>query len=306
MNRSAVVTGATGFVGSHLAHALLDAGWRVTVIVRPTSHGPRRDALGAGGASLAEFDGTIDVLHEILRRAAPDVVFHLATLFRGEHRPDDVEPLVHANVLFGAQVLEAMRTTGARRIVSAGTAWEHHGNREYSPVSLYAATKAAFAALLAYYTEVQRFRAVVLDLTDTYGTGDERPKLLRLLREAADTGTSLAMNAGEPYIDLLHVSDAVAAFLIGAERVLNGDEPALERWAVRPGRPIRLRDLVHRFEQVLSRPIPVRWGARPYRAREAFTPWTSGETLPGWSPRVPLDDGLRDLLRVVHEPANES
>lgn len=299
----ALVTGATGFVGSSVVRHLCEDGWGVTALVRRTSPADRVDKLRTYGAVVAEADGSLPSLRAALIRQRTDVVFHLATLFRGEHHPSDVQPLVEANVLFGTQLLEAMRLEGVSRIVAAGTAWEHYDNREYSPASLYAATKAAFVSILRYYTEVEHVQGVVLDLSDTYGVGDTRPKLLRRLLAAAATGEPLEMNSGDPWIDLLHSSDAAAAFRIAAERLLASGVQAFERWAVRPGEPCTLRALVHRIESVLGKPVPVRWGARPYRPRESFVPWTSGALLPGWAPRVPFDVGLRDLARQTAGPA---
>lgn len=292
MTRRALVTGATGFVGSHLARALAAGGWQVTAIVREGSDRTRVALLGTAGCTLASFDGDTASMARLVGEAAPDVVFHLATLFRGEHSVGDVAPLVAANVLFGAQLLEGMRLTGTPRLVTAGTAWEHHENRAYSPVSLYAATKGAFHALLAYYVEVARLSAVTLDLTDTYGPGDPRRKLVRLLLETGRTQAPLVMNGGEPYIDLLHVHDAVEAFQVAAERLTQAEPGRCERWSVRTDEPLRLRELVALVAQVTGRAIPVVWGGRAYRARETFTPWTSGERLPGWAPRVPLAEGI--------------
>jgi nucleoside-diphosphate-sugar epimerase len=224
----------------------------------------------------------------------PVVVWHLATRFTSTHAVDDVEPLVRDNILFGAQLLEAMSRSGARSLVVAGSAWQQHDNADYAPVSLYAATKQAFEAMAAWYAEVRDLRVVVTRLSDVYGPGDTRRKLVWALAEAERTGNALPMNDGSPYIDLLHVDDAVAALRVAGDRAV-ARAGGMEHWAVRGGRSMPLRELVALWQQVRGTTFPVQWGALPLRAREATTPWTAGDVLPEWMPAIRLEDGLRGL-----------
>jgi nucleoside-diphosphate-sugar epimerase len=290
-----LVTGGTGFLGLHLARTLAGRSHRVVVPVREGSPAARVAALEAARVRIVALPTTPEGWAAVLRAEGVQVVCHLATLFRGEHGPADVAPLVEANVTVGAVLLEGMRLAGDVALVAAGSAWEHHENRDYSPVSLYAATKGAFDAVLAWYVEVAGVRAITLDLCDMYGPEDPRRKLATVLLDAAADGSEVQMNEGAPYIDLLHVEDAVAAMVVAAARVRGLAPGTRERWSVRGGAPRTLRDLVAVVEAVTGRTVRVRWGARPYRAREAFAPWTSGQALPGWAPRVPVAEGLRRL-----------
>src|SRR5688572_12901047 len=135
--RRALVTGASGFVGSHLLRHLTDAGWDVHAVLRSRSS---RERLG-GLATVPAHDGTTESLVEVVGAAAPDVVFHLASLFIAEHKTADVTGLVESNVLFGAQLAEAMRVHGRTRLVNTGTVWQHYQDEPYNPSDLYAATK---------------------------------------------------------------------------------------------------------------------------------------------------------------------
>lgn len=292
--RRALLTGATGYLGGQFARALVRMGWEVSAIVRGASDAEIVDALRRDGVAVHVHDGTTDQLADIVARVAPEIVWHLATRFVGEHVPSDIVPLVTDNVLFGAQLLEATHRAGVRSLVVTGSAWQQHDNAMYSPVSLYAATKQAFEALAAWYAEVAGMRIVIAGLTDLYGPNDRRRKLLWAVMNAERTGATLDMNDGSPYIDLLHVVDAIDALLLAGDRALVSGG-ALERWAVRPGRPLRLRALIALWQQARGATVDVQWGARPLRAREALVPWTAGDDLPGWSARVALEEGLRSL-----------
>jgi len=295
VNGTALVTGATGFVGSHIVRRLLADGWRVHLVVRAGS--PLKLVADLETRlTVHRYHGTVEDLSVIVRQAAPDLVFHLASLFLAQHRPEDIEPLICSNVLFPVQLLEAMTTNGCHRLVNAGTSWQHYQDRDYSPVNLYAASKQAFEVLMQYYLETTPLRAVTLKLFDTYGPGDPRPKLIKLLDTVARQSAPLAMSPGEQLIDLVHIDDVVEAFVLAGERLLGSLVEGHESFPVSSGRPLPLRELAALYEKILGKKLPLEWGGRPYRPREVMVPWNEGRPLPGWRPRVGLEEGLASII----------
>ncbi len=282
--RRALVTGATGFVGGHVVRRLVDDGWVVHALVRDPA------AARLDGVSVHPVPGPIDDLIGLVADVAPEVCFHLATAFRGVHVPADIEPMVTANVGFGTALAEAVSRAGNCTFVNTGTVWQHYDARSYSPVSLYAAMKQAFTDVLRFYQEVAGLPVVTLELTDTYGPGDPRPKLLPILARAAREGTQLQMTDGTQLIDLLHVDDAVTALLATAD----GNPGAT--YGASGGETLNLRDLVARFESVSGLQVDAQWGVRAARPREMLKPWMVSGPPPGWAPKVTLDEGIRALL----------
>lgn len=290
-SRRALVTGASGYLGARLACRLAAEGWNVHVLLRPQSSQARLAEI-ADAVTVHRDGGTTPDLVRIIGQAAPDAVFHLAAAFVAEHRLEDIDTLVQSNVLFSARLLEAMRVNGVRLLVNTGTAWQHFGNRDYDPVNLYAATKQAFEAILAYYVNAHGFSAATLALFDTYGPDDERPKLMRALWQAAVKGTPLAMSSGEQLLDMVYVDDVVEAYL-AAERALREAGPVQRTYGVSSGTPLRLKELVAAFESAAGVRLDARWGARPDRAREVREPWAGFAAPPGWRARVGLAEGIR-------------
>lgn len=289
--RRALVTGASGFVGARLARRLVEEGWDVHVLLRPHSD---LEALApvTGQIAVHRFHGAPGELADIVRRAAPDAVFHLAAVFLAQHKPEEIETLIEANILFPTQLLEAMAANGVRIFVNTGTAWQHFGNRAYDPVNLYAASKQAFETLLAYYVNALGFSAATLALFDTYGPGDPRPKLMPALWEAAASGRALSMSGGDQLLDMVYIDDVIDAYL-ATERALRTAGPVQWHYGVSSGAPLRLKELVAAFEAALGVRLDVGWGERPYRPRETMQAWSDFEAPPGWRARMPLDEGLR-------------
>ena len=207
----ALITGVTGFVGSHLARRLVKDNWKVTAIIRSSSN---RDLIRdiENSIQLYEYDGTVASMQTILAESQPEIIFHLASFFVSEHQFQDIAKLIHSNIIFGTHLVEAAISNDCFHFINTGTSWQHFENESYNPVNLYAATKQAFNDILKYYVEAHKLKVVTLKLYDTYGPDDPRPKLINLLKRTAETGETLDMSLGEQLIDLVHVDDVVNAY----------------------------------------------------------------------------------------------
>lgn len=287
----ALVTGATGFVGRHLVAGLQAGGWDVRVLVRPHSDPARLPSVAP--AERLVFDDTMDGMLRVMEAARPDVVFNLASLNMSDHMPDRIEPMVRANVLFVAFLLEAMALTGSRHLVNMGSAWQHYEGRAFSPVCLYASTKQSAEMFIQYYTETGALRAANLRLFHAYGPGEERPRLLRLLCRAAASGETLAMSEGRQLVDLVYVDDVVHALIRAARHLVDATVEGAGPFAISSGRFLSVREVVAAFGAATGASLDVRWGERPYKPREIMAPIRMGDPLPDWAPAVPLEEGIR-------------
>jgi nucleoside-diphosphate-sugar epimerase len=292
-----LITGATGFIGYHVAKYFLTAGDEVHLIVRPTS--PKSKLLELPGKpNIHIHHGSTEELDKIFQVAVPDLVLHIAARAQYDHQLTDIEPLVSSNLLFGTQLLECAVRNATPHFINTGTFWQYQNSHHYNPTSLYAATKQAFQDILVYYIRACNLRVITLILFDTYGPDDPREKLFHFLRQSASSGKTLSMSEGEQLMDLVFIDDVVRAYDQASKLIqepgfrLNG-----EAFSVCTHRRIRLRDVVRMYCETTGRTLQIKWGGRPYRPREVMVPW-EGKTLPGWKAEVDLRSGIRIMEGV--------
>jgi nucleoside-diphosphate-sugar epimerase len=220
MSSRILVTGATGFIGRHLVRGLTAAGNRLIVVVRESSQ-----------VEMCEFDTDVQVVvhggkpgifQEAMGQHSVCGVIHLASEYVKDDNPASISSLVESNISFGAQVADAASRAGARWFLNVGTTWQHFRGQEGDAANFYAATKNSFEQILNYYQASRDLVSVNVYLSDTYGPGDRRGKILNTWRDAALDGRVVKMSPGQQKLNLLHVDDVCSALLLLVERFDRG------------------------------------------------------------------------------------
>lgn len=291
MKNSCVITGATGYIGSHVLRYLLGNGWDIHIISDPKfGYGNIEDVLNK--IDVFEYDGQINNLVSYFKQVKPEVVFHLAAAVITNYQPEQVPVLVQSNILFGTEILEAMKQSDSQLFVGTGSYWQCYKSEDYNPVDLYAATKEAFEKILKYYTEECEIRAITLRLYDVYGTGDSRPKLWNILKQIAGTDRELDISPGEQMLDMVFISDVCTAYEQAYNLLSKQIDIKNEVFGVYTNERKSLKDIVEIYRRIIGKPIHINFGGKPYKKREVMNPTDKLEILPNWKPQISIEEGL--------------
>jgi dTDP-glucose 4,6-dehydratase len=313
MAKKVLVTGAGGFIGSHLAEELVRQGHSVRVLVRYNG----RDDRG----SLADLPNDIQSALEVERGdlkdpcavlravAGREWVFHLGALIAipySYHNPYDV---VQANVLGTAHVLDACRAVDKLERVILTSTSEVYGTAQRVPIdeahplqgqSPYAATKIAADALGESYHRSFGLPVSILRPFNTFGPRQSSRAIIPTIISQALARPEAKLGRLDPRRDLTYVKDTVAGFI-----AIAGCEGALGRVVnIGRGEDISIGELVELIGRRLGKPISVRSDQERHRPPksevERLLAGTSlAQSLWGWKPRYSLEAGVDETIAWI-------
>jgi nucleoside-diphosphate-sugar epimerase len=162
-----LITGATGFIGSHLVKLLQKEKHNLFCTLLPHEKNPFGEEMVK---SVVIKSNNINATASFLTENKVDGIIHLASYVQsGEHMPENIAPLLNANIIFGTTLLEAASIAKVKWFINTGTYWQFYKNETYCPVNLYAASKQAFMDIAKYYWNSDKIKFCTIFLYDTYG-----------------------------------------------------------------------------------------------------------------------------------------
>jgi len=307
--RRVLVTGAHGFIGSHLTRALLKEGYQVGILSRETSDLSRiRDLAGRISSHSADLRDPSSV-QKAVGEARPDAIIHLATYYAVEHRPEEVGVMMDTNVKGTIALLDACRESGISLFLNMSTCAVYREKEApleetdpVSPQNLYALTKLQAEDACRFYTDRLGVPAATLRLFPPYGPADNERRLIPYVIRSLLAGRDVQLTTGTQRWDFVFVDDAVTALLAA----LGEPEKAVSAGTmnVATGDPRSIRELVTRLHGMLGLKGTLLWGAIPHRKNEVWYNSGSPEkirTILGWTPETSLDEGLQRTIAWVKD-----
>lgn len=290
-----LLTGATGFLGSHLLEELLACGHKVVVLKRSTSD-PWRILHLLSQVESYDIDqqplGLPFEEHEI------DVIMHFATLYRKFDNGQEVEEMIESNVTFPAELIRLAVRRGLKAFFNTGTFFECDcsvlpitENSRIKPFNFYAETKVMLDNVLKTYAGqvvVNTFR-----IFSPYGEKDNQ-KLIPMLIKKALTREEILLSEGFQKLDFIYAADIVAAYMKALNRVIvSGADSGYELFNLSGGQPLSVREIVSVIEQVLGCAINKHWGApSQVDVPIAYADISKAGAVLGWKPSYSIHQGI--------------
>lgn len=282
-----LVTGATGFLGSHIVRALLAQGSEVSILKR------RESSLARIGDLLPKVD-SCDIEDTIVedhfsRGPGYDAIVHAATCYG--RKGESITEIVESNLGFPVRLLEAAINSRVGSFVNADTSLP-------PMVNAYALSKGQFADWGRFLASQGRIRFINLKLEHFYGPGDDAGKFTSQVITGCVTNTpELRFTKGEQKRDFIFIEDVVSVFLLLLARADTDGHRFLE-YEVGSGEAVTIRSFVETVHRLADSTATLNFGAVPYRSGEVMESRADITPLKslGWQPRTSLCDGLRKII----------
>ena len=307
--RRVLVTGAGGFIGSHLAEALVRDGASVRAFVRYTSRGDH-GWLEAGEPEVVReleiFRGDLANPEAVTGAMADrDVVLHLGALIPIPYSYRHPREFVTANVEGTLNVLEAARRQDLQRIVHTSTS-EVYGTAQRIPIdeehplhpqSPYAATKVGADQLALSYQRSFGTPVVIVRPFNTFGPRQSARAVIPTIITQALSRDLVELGATDTTRDFLYVGDTAGGIMrCGSSQGIEGEVINLGT-----GVEVSIAEVVQRVLSLLGRELPVSLDEERLRPPDSeverlVADTAKAKTLLGWEPEVDLDEGLRRTI----------
>ncbi len=312
--RTVLVTGAAGFIGSHLVERLLGEGAKVRAFVHYNSRnhwGHLEDLLPHQRHDVEVISGDLRDPRRVDEAVSgADTVFHLGALIAIPYSYVAPQDVVMTNVIGTLNVLEAARRHGTRRIIHTSTS-EVYGTAQYVPIderhplvgqSPYAASKVgADQVALSYHRSFQLPLAIARPF-NTYGPRQSARAVIPAIIVQALTQNQVMLGATFPTRDLNYVADTVDGFL----KIADTDAAVGEVINLGTGREVSVGDIAATIIRLVGRSIQIVFDANRVRpdaseVERLVADATKAKALVGWEPRHSLDDGLRATIDWIRQ-----
>lgn len=307
--RKVLVTGAAGFIGSHLVERLLELGADVAAFIHYNASGgigllrhlpiPEQERLRVVAGDLRHMDSLEEAMDGC------DVVYHLAAIIAIPFSYLRPELVVENNITSTLNVLQAARRSGVPRVVHTSSS-EVYGTAQQVPItenhplqaqSPYAASKIAADQLAQSFHLSFGVPVVTLRPFNTYGPRQSARAIIPTIITQALTQKKVYLGSMHPTRDFLYVKDTVDAFVrIGSAPNVEG-----KTFHVGSGREISIGELADRILKITGGEVPVIFDATRIRPntsevnRLICDPRRAQEELE-WQPGTSLDEGLAETV----------
>ncbi|HQD20330.1 MAG TPA: NAD(P)-dependent oxidoreductase [Bacillota bacterium] len=292
-----LVTGASGFIGSHVAERLVKAGNRVAVMVRQDSDLWRlkdfKDRL-----SLCRGDLRVQQdVENCVGTVRPEYVFHMGAYGVDSRHTDPVQA-VSTNVLGMVFLVKSLLQAGCKKLINVGSCMEY-GNKDIQvkedahlePFNIYGSSKAAGSIIAHQLAAEHGLPVVTLRAFGVFGEREGCHKFFPHIILSILQGKEVKLTGCEQYRDYCYVDNLVdAIFLAAGNEECQNDIFNVGSGTIRP-----LRDYVEMVYQRMDSPVKPQYGAIPYRPVEFWRPWPDTEKIRAtlqWKPRISLEEGL--------------
>jgi nucleoside-diphosphate-sugar epimerase len=286
-----LLTGATGFLGSHLLKKLVSLDiYNLVVLKRSISNTFR---ISEAIEKVQTYDLDKISLETVFAHHKVDYILHCATDYGRKNSP--VQLIIEANLLLPLKLLELGKQNGIKSFINTDTILDKR-------INAYSLSKKQFKEWLNL--SKNSLACVNIALEHFFGPGDDKTKFSSYIIDSLLRGVeSIDLTKGEQQRDFIYIDDCVDAFLTIIDYVKNLTSGFYE-FEIGTNQPVTIKDFVLLIKELSGNTATVlNFGALPYRENEVMECRTNTEPICklGWAPKFSLKLGLLKTIEREKE-----
>lgn len=285
-----LITGVTGFLGSHLARFLISNGHSVIGLKRRSSSQAKISAI-SHGLELFDIEDGYEYLNSDI-----DAIIHTATCYGNKGEP--ITEILHSNIVFPLSLLEQAKLKGIDIFINASTFF-CKADENYGYLSTYIKSKNIFHEFAKSFCAANNLKFANLNLEHMYGPGDSDSKFIsNIAIQFLEDKELINFTGGEQVRDFIHVNDVVSAFEKILIHVKNDCKNNYFNFEVGTGVGMSVKSFVIEMHNIFQAKSILNFGALPYRQSEImFSQANIDELLEtGWRAKVSVSEGIKSIL----------
>jgi nucleoside-diphosphate-sugar epimerase len=291
-----LLTGITGFLGSHLAEALTRQGHEVIGLKRLHSKIERLKEI-SDRVRLVSIENGLEPIFE----AHPDIrlIIHAATAYG--NAGENVSNIVTANVVMPLKLLEWSVRQENCAFINSDTFF-CKANETYGHLAAYIATKKFFLQLAKSLATEKNATFCNMQIEHMYGPGDGAQKFTTsIVQQLLDNKPEIKLTPGQQVRDFVFVDDVVEAYLKVAAAIESNALKGLNSFEVGTGMPHTVIDFVTMAHRITASKSQLLFGSLPYRESEIMHSQANVDALNelGWRPKIKLENGIEALVKSM-------
>ena len=279
-----LLTGSTGFIGSELLKSLSNYN-KVYITLR------KKNNVNLNNKNIIKiyFNSYKNLSHKF-KKLKIDTVIHCATHYVKNHKFEDMKKFSESNILFGNIILENLKIMRVKKFVNFSTVWENFDGKKDNYYNLYSAYKAGFGKIISFYKKKNRdIKFLNLVISDTFGLGDKRKKIVNLLKTNYKKYLITKIVSKNLYINLLNVKDIVNAIELILKRNYKSDTYILKN-----KNDFKIYDIIKEIDKHSQKKLIVKWLSDKRIKEKSY----QFKTLKGWKPK---NSSIKNIVKIITE-----
>lgn len=305
-NQRVLITGANGFIGSHVVQRMVQEKALVSVIVRESSDLWRIEELKKDiDIHLVDLRDSLSI-DQYMKQIKPDFIFHVGA-YGVDSRQKDYYTAASTNIMGTMNLLNSLKDIGCKKFINVGTCMEYGDKQEIiqensylEPDSIYGSTKASATIIAHQIAAENNINIVTLRPFGIFGEKEGSHKFFPYIILSILEDKEVNLTPCEQYRDYCYIENIMDGFVLAAEN----EAVKNEIFNIGSGEIFKLKHFVDIIYKEVGQKKEPNYGALAYRKNEVWRQQpdtTKIKSLLNWEPKVSLDEGIKRTINWYQE-----